>query len=237
MRILNRNQIKLLAIVLMTVNHAAWVFLPEGSILQTVMIDAGYFTAPVMCALLVDGCHYTRDPGRYLGRLLFFAALSQIPYMQALHLENGNVLLTLALCFLAVHVMNTEGMRDRQALYLGGIVLLSLFCDWAGFLPAAAVLFEKSRGDQKKRQRAWAAFVILFGIMIATDMTAAGNNAVKACLYGAGAAAGPAAAALCMLFLYNENAPVRRDSFSKWFFYIYYPLHLTVLWLLRDYMF
>lgn len=236
MRILNRNQIKLLAVILMTMNHAARIFLPEGSVLQAVLIDAGYFTAPAMCALLAEGYHYTRDPGRYAGRLLLFALLAQLPYMRALLLENGNVLFTLLLCLLAVHFLNTETESGKRFLYPAGCILLSLFCDWGGVLPMAAILFEKSRHDIRARKGAWAALLFMSGYTEAVSRLSMHAGPGQTVLQTAGALAGPAAAAFCMLALYDEKAPVCRNAFCKWFFYLYYPLHLTVLWLLSVYL-
>ena len=46
---------KLLAILLMTGNHFAHIFLPGSSPLAMLLTGLGYFTAPVMCMYLVDG--------------------------------------------------------------------------------------------------------------------------------------------------------------------------------------
>ena len=54
-KILNRDQIKLLAVVTMTLNHFAHVFLTPGTVLCEVFQDIGYFTAMTMCFFLVEG--------------------------------------------------------------------------------------------------------------------------------------------------------------------------------------
>ena len=50
---MNRQQIKLLAITAMTIDHIALVFVPSGSILYYVMRLIGRLTAPLMTFMLM----------------------------------------------------------------------------------------------------------------------------------------------------------------------------------------
>ncbi len=52
-------------------------------------------------------------------------------------------------------------------------------------------------------------------------------------LYAAGAAAGVALSAVCILYLYNGKRAQRGRKFFQWFFYLFYLVHLLVLGLLR----
>ena len=54
-RILNRDVIKYIAMFTMLLNHISHMFLAEGSMTAFVFEYAGYFTAPTMCYLLVEG--------------------------------------------------------------------------------------------------------------------------------------------------------------------------------------
>ena len=56
-----RSRVKLLALLCMSLNHFAHIFLPGSSPLAMVLTGLGYFTAPVMCMYLVDGYFYTRS--------------------------------------------------------------------------------------------------------------------------------------------------------------------------------
>ena len=103
---LNRDQIKYIAVILMALNHIANIFLKEGTVPFLLLRNLGYFTAPVMCYFLVEGYYYTHSRKQYGQRLLLFALLSQIPFQiafgegQSWRLVRGNMILTLFICFL-----------------------------------------------------------------------------------------------------------------------------------------
>src|SRR5699024_5908230 len=78
-KLLDRDAIKLIAIVLMLGNHIAAVFLPLGVFPWQIISDLGYFTAITMCCFLVEGYRHTRSRKKYALRLLVFALLSQFP--------------------------------------------------------------------------------------------------------------------------------------------------------------
>ena len=77
---LSREGVKLLAVLLMTLNHFAYVYLPEGRPLTCFFQYAGYFTMVTMCAILTEGFEHTSSKMRYALRLAFFAMLSQLPF-------------------------------------------------------------------------------------------------------------------------------------------------------------
>ena len=49
MKVLNRDVIKLIALILMLGNHIAYIFLPPDSFMAALLIDLGCSTAPIMC--------------------------------------------------------------------------------------------------------------------------------------------------------------------------------------------
>ena len=78
LKLLNRDAIKYIAMFTMFLNHVANIFLEPGTMLFTVLVDIGYFTAPVMCYFLVEGYHYTRSKKKYARRLAVFALISEL---------------------------------------------------------------------------------------------------------------------------------------------------------------
>ena len=102
---MNRDMIKGIAMVTMTLNHIAAAFLEPGTVSYEILTDIGYFTAITMCYFLVEGYAYTRSKRKYVIRLLIFALLSQIPYAMVFSEEkhllttNLNMMFTLFFCF------------------------------------------------------------------------------------------------------------------------------------------
>ena len=103
-KIMNRDQIKYLAIILMTFNHIAHILLPSGTVIYEVFEDMGYFTSITMCYFMVEGYFYTHSRKDYAKRLLIFAFIAEIPFVLAMGYFQLDVMFTffLCLCILAV---------------------------------------------------------------------------------------------------------------------------------------
>ena len=79
---LNGNQLKLIAIIAMTIDHLTWAFFPGFQQVWWVFAlhIIGRLTAPIMWFFIAEGCFYTHDKRRYLTRLLIFAVISHFAY-------------------------------------------------------------------------------------------------------------------------------------------------------------
>lgn len=78
---LSAYQLKVIAIVAMTIDHIAWMWVPTVSLLGQCMHTVGRITAPVMCYLLVEGYIHTHDIKRYTMRLGIFAVISALSFL------------------------------------------------------------------------------------------------------------------------------------------------------------
>ena len=77
---LTGTAIKLIAIILMTLNHISYFFLKQGTVMSCLFEGIGYFTAITMCVLMTESFAYTRNVRNYAMRLGLFAVLSQVPF-------------------------------------------------------------------------------------------------------------------------------------------------------------
>lgn len=83
--------IKLLALVTMVIDHSAYYLYGSrliGHGLYFAMRTAGRIAFPLYAFLLVNGFEKTSDRGKYLSRLVLFAAVSQLPYTVVFSYEN-----------------------------------------------------------------------------------------------------------------------------------------------------
>ena len=233
-KILNRDQIKLLAIITMTFNHISHVLMTPGSVLAEVFEDIGYFTAMTMCFFLTEGYRYTRSKKAYAQRLFVFALISQIPSVLAVGFFQLNVLFTLLACFLIFCVMDSSLSKLQKKLLLAGLVLFTVVCDWAVILAVAAIFFKKNEGSPRGQAAVYGIVAALFWLLnipgYAPPDAAYPFLSGHAILHGFYATFGIIASAVATLILYNGKKSARQTPLAKWSFYIYYPAHLLILW-------
>ena len=74
---LNANQLKLIAIIAMTIDHLVWTLVPGYSTEWWVILChiIGRLTAPIMWYFIAEGYHYTRNIRKYAGRLFLLAVI------------------------------------------------------------------------------------------------------------------------------------------------------------------
>lgn len=234
---LNRNQIKYLAITAMLIDHLAWGFVdPVYPALGQAMHFVGRLTGPTMAFFVGQGYQYTRDVGKYQLRLGLCALASWVPFVYfefgfisflhptipyAFNLAQG-VTYTLFLGLTAIRVWESTRLKKPvKVLLIAGLCLLSLPGDWP-VMDVLGVLFVHV---YRERPRAmWTAFTLTFLIPCAAMflISPAGNWFQLGVLLPT----------LVLRFLYNGQGGSRRPV-HKWFFYVFYPVHLVVLGVLR----
>lgn len=229
---LTRDIIKYLAIFTMLLNHIANIFLPENTILCEVLVDIGYFTAITMCYFLVEGFYYTHSRKKYGERLLIFAGISQVPYMMAFGFNQLNMIFTLFMCFMILVIQENMKASPWRIPLLIGIILVSIYSDWAILAPVFTIWFQDGWCNRKKTIRAYGIGALLF-ILFNYSSYAQTMDPAKAFLHAVLSATGIIVSGILILNFYNGKKSEKASGFSKWFFYIFYPLHLFILGVIR----
>lgn len=190
----------------------------------------GRLAFPIYCFLLSEGVRYTRNPQKYGLRLLIGALLSELPFDLALHggfsWQNQSVMITLLLGFLAL-----EGMKRSPRLILKILIALP-FCllaellhtDYGAEGVALVVLFSLTREVGHGRMLQFFGMWFLFSPSHLMMLNWLGGFQVTTQEL--------AVFALIPISLYSQE----KRSGSKgqqWAFYLFYPIHLTLLWLLK----
>lgn len=226
---LNRDAIKYVAVFAMLINHVAHVFLQEGSMGYEICVAIGYFTGVTMCYFLVEGYRYTRSKKKYGQRLLLFAIISQVPYQMALGMRQLNMLFTLLFCFLIL--VSLEYIQDSggRTVCVCLLAAATCVCDWGGLAAAFTVLFSQAYGSRRRLLYAYGVDYLLFSLVSAAEYagTLPWHFAV---LRGLLEGAGILVSGVVIVFFYSGKRTGTGGRFSKWFFYVFYPLHLFVLW-------
>lgn len=222
----------------MLLNHIAQVFLTSGTVLYEVFEMIGFFTAPVMCFFLVEGYEHTRSKVKYGQRLLVFAVLSQIPYTLVFHDGSLNMIYTLLCCFLVLVAMELIADPIYRTIICALLTFATVVSDWALLAPIYTILLYNSRSSRKKTATSYGiAYAIFVPFQIQKYMNGVpGDWMTRAIAQGLLSGVGILVAAVVLLVFYNGKRAERSKNFSKWFFYIFYPAHLMVLYMIKVYI-
>ena len=174
MKILNKSQLQLIAVIAMVIDHTA-VFVPSLAAYYG-MRFIGRMTIVIMSYFVAEGFYKTRSINRYIIRMAVFAAVSQIPFYLYEHFGRFpddffhvilemctglNVIFTLlvSLCLLAI-------LKSKQHIIvkiLSFIVAWKLvsYCDWSYFCLLWVLAFGMFYGDERRQMKAAAVIVLL----------------------------------------------------------------------------
>ena len=230
--------LKCIAMVTMLIDHMGYVLFPGYVIFRII----GRLAFPIYCFLLVEGAVHTSNWKKYLGRLFLFALISEIPFNLAIggklwYPEAQNVLFTLMLGLLAIRLLQEPLNRRSQGIDAGhdGVSLAgrnqTLITGIRVVLVLALVLLaEFARTDYG----AGGVIIILVFYLFRSQLLlkSAVFAAAIAFLYG-----GIENFAILSLVPILGYGGKRGPGAWKYFFYVFYPAHLLLLYLLAAYVF
>ncbi len=187
----------------------------------------GRIAFPIYCFQLVEGFHHTRDLKKYVGRLAVGVLLAEIPFDLALNdalvdWTSNSVMLTLLLgCLMMAGMGTLRGPWKLLAIppFYGIAELLQT--DYAGHGILLIAMLALTRGLRYEKLWRTVGFTVLlwFGATITL-----GPITVPMEIFGL--------IALIPIFLY-DGRKLTRSKAVQWGFYLFYPVHLLVLWLLN----
>ena len=233
---LNRTQIKYIAITSMLIDHTAAFFLtpdkhPALTALYMIMRTVGRIAGPVMFYFLVEGYIHTSSRLRYGMRLLCFGIISQIPYSLARYGEitwkNLNVIVTLFLSFIILYVMDNVKNQILKWMSIAFIILMTVFSDWGLIGPVMVLLFYTYRDDRRKQI---GAYLLIVGLYLASSRAIFMQNLGK--WYGTVIQMG-LLMVIPLIDSYDREAG-RKTKINKWVFYLFYPIHLYLIYVCQS---
>jgi len=204
---LNSFQLKCIAVITMIVDHTGAVLFPHILLFRYV----GRLAFPIFCFLLTEGFFHPRDVRKYMFRLGIFAIVSEIPYDLAfrgtvLEFTHQNVFFTLLIGVIMMYALEKSSEWPVKAVE---VILSMWFVSWIcsdyslkGILLIAIYYFLRDNKVGK------------FGIGALWNFL--WNSTIQ--MYGA--------LASIPIALYNGE----KGRSMKYFFYLFYPLHLLVLY-------
>lgn len=192
----------------------------EDTILQVdvVLREIGRLAFPIFCFLLVQGAMYTHDRKRYLRNMAVFALLSEIPFDLAFHNtlwygNSQNVFFTLTLGLISVYLL--DWWKGKEWISFGIVAVVAVLAyflrtDYGASGVILIVFFWLFRFEEKLRNILCSVWMIV-GINLSE-----------------------AAGILAFLPIHAYNG--ERGRQLKYFFYLFYPVHLLVLFGVRVFL-
>lgn len=242
-KILNSNQLKLIAIIAMTVDHIAWAMFDgyPRALLPLVMHIIGRLTCPIMCYFIAEGYHYTRNINKYTFRLFAFAFVSHfayifasndfvdfksfIPFYYGNFLNQTSVMWSLAWGLVMLRIADSKRIKSiYKVLLVILICIITLPSDWSCIAALCIMAVGTNRGDFR-RQMSWMIFyVALYSLVYFFAI----DKAYGVLQMGV-------VLSIPVIAMYNgkRGKNPKINKFMKWFFYIFYPVHLFVIGLIN----
>lgn len=208
--------LKIIAVVCMFLDHYSAVF----DVYYFPFRYLGRLTMPIMCFLVAQGYRYTKDLKKYIIRMLAFGAVTEVFFNLALFNkvfapQHQNVLFTFAMGLVAIKLYeNAQKMGKSPALVVGGIAILAelLRVDYGAYGIVMIIIFYACTQENKFNVKKAAMYLLCLNIPYI--------------ILPEGRIQGLSMLALLPLYFYNG----RQGPKVKYFFYIFYPLHLAAIY-------
>jgi len=230
---LSANQLKLIAIIAMTVDHLAWTFFPGYSTVWYVVLChiIGRLTAPIMWFFIAEGYHYTRNVRAYTKRLFLLALISHfaynfcfgipfLPFRSSVFNQTG-VVWSLAWGLVLLQVNDSPSLKQWQkTLIILFACLVTFPSDWSCVATMVVLFLGTYRGDFRK-QMVW---LMVWSLVYALVYFFFIDKFYAFIQLGT---------CLCIPLLRRYNGKKGSYKGIGKLFYLYYPAHLAACGLLR----
>ena len=220
---LSNFDLKLIAIITMTIDHIGIVF---GTSFYNLLRAVGRLSFPIFAFLLTEGYVHTKSFSKYFLRLLVLAVISEVIYDYVffdsfIYIDANNIFFTLALGLLTLFLLDkSKGLikryfKDKVDLfiilpitYILIIVIMGLMGEFLNFSYGMLGILVISFFYLFKTNFP----LVVISVSLSTLILGEGIQYFS--LFS-----------LILIYFYNKKLGMK----CKLFFYLYYPLHILVL--------
>jgi len=219
----------------MLIDHIGATFLKYGTSEYIACRIIGRLSFPIFCFLIEEGFSYTRNNKKYLLRLLIFAIISEIPFdllffNKLIYINYQNVFFTLFLGLLNINLLkkineknkiikNNNKKINNLIKIIFNLFLIFIFClisyllktdyNYYGILLINIYYLFKN----KKILKNIFSYILIF------------LNNIKSLIY------------FIDIILFNFYSREKGKNINKYLFYIFYPAHLIILYIIKLFIF
>jgi hypothetical protein len=215
-----RELLKWIAIITMTVDHVGAIIYPEFTVLRVI----GRLSFPLFAYLLILGMENTRNIRNYFIRLFIFAFISQVPFFLALDyapFDSLNIFFTLSAGLLFIHFFK------KNSLFVVVPLLASLVLPFDYGIYGIAIIGCMYILKENTSFGVFSLVLLNMLFLVPWNTQFLSISVIPLILLHKNG----------FLTTTKETSEVRIPLWRKYFFYVYYPLHLTLLYLVKLYFF
>jgi hypothetical protein len=216
-----RELLKWIAIITMTVDHIGVILYPEFTVLRFI----GRLSFPLFAYLLILGIENTRNIRNYFTRLFIFALISQVPFFLALGygaFDSLNIFFTLSSGLLFIHFLKKGSLFALVPLFASLVLPFDYGIYGIAVIGCMYILKENTKFGVVSLVLLNTLFLVPWSIQFLSI------------------------SAIPLIVLHkNGSLNITREIteeftiplWRKYFFYVYYPLHLALLYIIQLYCF
>ena len=218
--------LKMIGIISMLCDHSGDAIIKNFSNFNLI----GRFAFPIFAFQAANGYIHTRNLKNYMIRLLIFAIISQIPFMLFISTYSNNFSLNifftllLGICSLYVYDKINNKILGFAAVIAISIIAQLIKVDYGAFGVLAIFLFYLFKNDKLKMVISFLLICIGKYTLYTIQNPILYQYYIKLGIF-------TFLAIIPILFFNNKEGPK-----LKYFFYIFYPLHLIVLWFISMFL-
>lgn len=210
---INTNTLKIIGIISMLIAHICYLYLDPNTIIFTILVLISRYTFLYFSFLLVIGLKKTRSIRKYLIRLFIFALISQLPFN---YFSNGNlfkitsfnIIFTIFLTLISLIIYEKENDKLIKYVLIINLYFASLICDWGFIFMPVTFIFYKYKNI--KRYISLSIIILLYTFIQSNRILYLGFLIPFV---------------IIELVDNNKNNRIK----LKYFFYLFYPIHLLLL--------
>lgn len=237
---LSKVQLQLIAIAAMVTDHIAWGFMDNDKPVALIMHVFGRLTIPIMCFFIAEGFSHTRDIKKYVLRMAIFAAISILPFYLFFHEEYGyrqNIIFDELIALLALIAWKKADLKKPVRILL--VILMFIISATLSGWPIMPVIYVLVFGLNDKFKDKAKLFCLFTCILVISVVTLIITNrmfhymsydwSMWQSIYLAGFM-------LALIPLSKYNGEKGELKLGRYFFYIFYPTHFMVLYLIKHFI-
>lgn len=240
-KIINNNTLKIIAIILMLLDHL-WGTIIPGNQWMTLI---GRMAFPIFAFLIVEGFFHTSDLKKYMKRLFIFGLISEIPFNliytgSIIFPFHQNVMFTLLLGLLIINeidkLKNNKEIKKKiipiLKIFLFLLISIIGFVDYGVTGVLTIVVFYLFRGFKLAWIGQLISLILLYIVFFEGQSVILNifNYEYFLPLQSIGVLS------LIFIWLYNGEKG-KNNKLIKYLFYSFYPVHMLVIYLIYYFIF